>query len=189
MSTTPAPEVLDDLSIKTVKDLIEANPADPKLQNIISQYKNNFPSVFEGVIPKPLSSLTDAAKEQRQNFIRALQECTKSDSNTVGVTVTQANPCSDTAMSEVSNSINNFFNKIQAGGNQILNMPQEIKNVSDLVARSMTSVTNKMTGALNDKMESEFKSGLARVHDQVMALVPHTLPTVSYTHLTLPTKA
>ena len=60
-------------------------------------------------------------------------------------------------MSEVSNSINNFFNKIQAGGNQILNMPQEIKNVSDLVARSMTSVTNKMTGALNDKMESEFK--------------------------------
>ena len=101
MSITPAPEVLDDLSIKTVKDLIEANPADPKLQNIISQYKNNYPSVFEGVIPKPLSSLTDAAKEQRQNFIRALQECTKSDSNTVGVTVTQANPCSDTAMSEV----------------------------------------------------------------------------------------
>ena len=34
MSTTPAPKVLDDLSIKTVKDLIEANPADPKLQNL-----------------------------------------------------------------------------------------------------------------------------------------------------------
>ena len=176
MSTTPAPAKLDDLSIQTVKDLIEANPADPKLQNIIGQYKDNYPSTFEGVIPKPLSSLTKEAQEKRQNFVRALQECTKSDSNTVGVTVTQANPCSDTAMSEVSNSINNFFNKIQAGGNQILNMPQEIKNVSDLVARSMTSVTNKMTGALNDKMESEFKSGLARVHDQIMALVPHTLP-------------
>ena len=130
MSTTPAPEKLDDLSIKTVKDLIEANPADPKLQNIISQYKNNYPSVFEGVIPKPLSSLTDAAKEQRQNFIRALQECTKSDSNTVGVTVTQANPCSDTSMSEISNSLNNFFDKIQARGNQVLNMPQEIRNLS-----------------------------------------------------------
>ena len=176
MSTTPAPEVLDDLSIKTVKDLIEANPADPKLQNIISQYKNNYPSVFEGVIPKPLSSLTDAAKEQRQNFIRALQECTKSDSNTVGVTVTQANPCSDTSMSEISNSLNNFFDKIQAGGNQVLNMPQEIRNVSDLVARGMTSVTNKMTGALNDKMESEFKAGLGQVHDSIMALVPTALP-------------
>ena len=32
MSTTPAPEKLDDLSIQTVKDLIEANPADPKLR-------------------------------------------------------------------------------------------------------------------------------------------------------------
>ena len=176
MSTTPAPAKLDDLSIQTVKDLIEANPPDSKLQNIIGQYKDKYPSTFEGVVPKPLSSLTKEAQEKRQNFVRALQECTKSDSNTVGVTVTQANPCSDTAMSEVSNSINNFFNKIQAGGNQILNMPQEIKNVSDLVARSMTSVTNKMTGALNDKMESEFKSGLARVHDQIMALVPHTLP-------------
>ncbi len=176
MSITPAPKVLDDLSISTVKDLIEANPADPKLQNVIKQYKDLYPSTFEGVIPKSFNSLTEEAKEKRNNFVRALQECTKSDSNTVGVTITQANPCSDTAMSEVSSSINNFFNKIQAGGNQVLNMPQEIKNVSDLVSRSMTSVTNKMTGALNDKMEAEISAGFARINNQVMALVPHTLP-------------
>lgn len=176
MSITPAPKVLDDLSISTVKDLIEANPADPKLQNVIKQYKDLYPSTFEGVIPKSFNSLTEEAKEKRNNFVRALQECTKSDSNTVGVTITQANPCSDTAMSEVSSSINNFFNKIQAGGNQVLNMPQEIKNVSDLVSRSMTSVTNKMTGALNDKMEAEFSAGFAKINNQVMALVPHTLP-------------
>ena len=174
--TTPAPDKLDALTRDTVKELIEANPASQQLQGMIKSYKDKFPTDFEGVIPKAISSLTDEAKEKRNKFIRALKECTKSDSDVVGKTITQASPCSDTAMSEVQNSVGNFFDKITAVGNQTLNMSQEIKNVSSLVARSMTSMTNKMTGALNDKMEAEFKTGLAKVHDKWMALTPKPLP-------------
>ena len=65
-TSTPAPAKLDDLSIQTVKDLIEAIPPDSKLQNIIGQYKDKYPSTFEGVVPKPLSSLTKEAQEKRQ---------------------------------------------------------------------------------------------------------------------------
>jgi len=173
---TPAPDKLDALTRDTVKELIEANPASQQLQGMIKSYKDKFPADFEGVIPKPISSLTDEAKEKRNKFIRALKECTKSDSDAIGKTITQASPCGDSAMSEVQNSVSNFFDKITAAGNQTLNMSQEIKNVSSLVSRSMTSMTNKMTGALNDKMESEFKSGLKKVHDQWMALTPKPLP-------------
>ena len=66
MSITPAPKVLDDLSISTVKDLIEANPADPKLQNVIKQYKDLYPSTFEGVIPKSFNSLTEEDKRKKK---------------------------------------------------------------------------------------------------------------------------
>ena len=49
--------------------------------------------------------------------------------------------------------LNNFFDKITGPASAALNMPQEIKNVSSVMGRTMTKFTNKMTGSLNDKLE------------------------------------
>ena len=66
---TPAPDKLDALTRDTVKELIEANPASQQLQGMIKSYKDKFPADFEGVIPKPISSLTDEAKEKRNKLL------------------------------------------------------------------------------------------------------------------------
>ena len=43
--TTPAPSVLDENTISYVKNLIEANPRDEKLQGVIGKFKDLYPRV------------------------------------------------------------------------------------------------------------------------------------------------
>ena len=176
MTTTPAPEKLDSSTIKYVTNLIEANPRSEKLQNVISTFTEKYPDDFKGIVPVPLKNLTKDEKEKRHLFIRTAKECNNSDSDTTGSVLVRANACRDTTFDQLEADITNFFDRVTGPGSAILNMPNEIKNISNVMTRTMTKFTNKMTGGLNDKLEEIISGGFGKLANKVFAKVSKSFP-------------
>ena len=176
MTTTPAPEKLDSSTIKYVTNLIEANPRSEKLQNVISTFTEKYPDDFEGIVPVPLKNLTKDEKEKRHLFIRTAKECNNSDSDTTGSVLVRANACRDTTFDQLEADITNFFDRVTGPGSAILNMPNEIKNISNVMTRTMTKFTNKMTGGLNDKLEEIISGGFGKLANKVFSKVSKSFP-------------
>ena len=174
--TTPAPSKLSTGNINYVKKLIQANPADSKLQNVISQYKDKFPSDFKGVGPIPLNQLSPVEQVKRNQFIRVARSQNIPDSITTGKTIIPANPCQDTTLDEMEAQLNNFFDKITGPASAALYMPTEIKAASSIMSHTMTKFSNKMVGSLNDKLEGEIQSKFESIAAATFAMVSPAYP-------------
>jgi len=175
-SKTPAPEKLDALQTDYFKELIEANPTSDSLKKIAQEAKDKFPDQLGDVIPKDFDSLTEAQKEKRNQFIRAAEECKRSDSDVTGRTIIQADPCKNTAFDQVQASLSNFFDKVTLPGTPSLNMPEEIRQVSDQISNSMGSVVNKMTTGVNLEMASKIASGYSNIKNMEFAKISPSYP-------------
>ena len=86
--------------------------------------------------------------------------CKVEESNTTGKTIIQADPCKDNTFARIEAYLTNFFDKITKLGNAIVNLPNEINFVVDLIGSSITGFTNKMLGSLNDKLSEVIKNGI-----------------------------
>ena len=173
---TTAPVELDPETSGAVKDLIEANPRDEKLQGVIEEYKDKYPDEFKDVNPKPLEELSEEEQEKRKAFIRAAEECNKSDSSTSGKIIIPPNPCRDTSFDKMQANMTNFFNKIQGPGSVGLDMTSEIRNASKVMSRSMNIFVNKATGSLNDKLSKSIGDGMAAFKAMEFAKVNPSYP-------------
>ena len=78
---------------------------------------------------------------------------------TTGTTVFMADPCKDNTLAKIEAYTENFFDRIGRIESAVLNLPNEIKDVVNLVGDTANGFINTMLGGLP----------------------------VSYTHLTLPT--
>ena len=173
---TPAPSKLSTGNINYVKKLIQADPADLKLKNVISQYKNKFPTDFAGVSPIPLNQLSPVEQVKRHQFIRVARSQNIPDSITTGKSIIPANPCQDTTLDEMEAQLNNFFDKITGPASAALNMSNEIKAASSVMSHTMTKFANKMVGSLNDKLESEIQSKFQSISAATFAMVSPAYP-------------
>lgn len=201
---TPAPVELDPETGEAVKDLIEADPRNEKLQGVIEEYKDKYPEELKDVNPKPLDELSEEEQEKRKAFIRAVEECNKSDSNTTGKIIIPPNPCRDTTFDKMEAHMTNLFNKIQGPAFQIptiptaqlsgalsgvsvgnfsslasglnLDMTSEIRNASKVMSRSMNIFVNKATGSLNDKLSKSIGDGMAAFKAMEFAKVNPSYP-------------
>ena len=160
---TPAPAQLDALQKQYFTQLIEANPVSDKLKGIVKEAKDLFPKELGGILPKNFDALTSQEKEKRNQFIRAADECVRPDSTVTGKTVIQADPCKNSAFDQVQSTLTNFLDKVTVPGASSLNMPEEIRQVSDHISNSMGSVVNKMTNDVNMAMAGK----LAGVYSQI----------------------
>lgn len=82
------------------------------------------------------------------------------ESNTSGKTIIQADPCKDNTLARVEAYLTNFFDKITKVGNAILNLPNEINFVVDLIGSTITGFVNKLLGSLNDELSKQINSGI-----------------------------
>lgn len=85
----------------------------------------------------------------------------KSESPTTGNPITQADPCKDNTFARIEAYLTNFFDKITQVGNAILNLPNEIKSVVNLIGDTITGFVNKMLGSLSDALSGLIKKGIA----------------------------
>ena len=99
-----------------------------------------------------------------------------SDSTVTGVPITQADPCRDNTLDEVSSQIENLFNMINGPGSAILNLPQAIKDASGLIGRSMNKFVNKMTTAVGQKLQQLISGGFEDLASGRMAQVSKSFP-------------
>jgi len=86
--------------------------------------------------------------------------CKAEESYTTGKQFIQADPCKDNTFARIEAYLTNFFDKITKAGNAIVNLPNEINFVVDLIGSSITGFTNKMLGSLNAKLSEVIKSGI-----------------------------
>ena len=98
------------------------------------------------------------------------------DSTVTGISITQADPCRDNTLDEVSSQIENLFDMINGPGSAILNLPQAIKDASGMIGRSMNKFVNKMTTALSQKLETMISNGFQELASGIMAQVSRTFP-------------
>ena len=176
MSKTPAPSVLDENTISYVKNLIEANPRDEKLQGVISKFKDLYPKNFDDISPIPLKELSAEAQKKRKQFIRIAKACNISDSDTTGKVIIPPNTCRDTTFDKMQANLTNFFDKVSGPGSSDLNMSSEIKSISSVMSRTMNPFVNKMTGSMNDKLESVIGDGFAGIKAMRFAMVNPSYP-------------
>ena len=156
---TPAPEILDQTTINTIKNLIEANPPSEKIQNAIRKYKNTYPEVFKDVSPIDNDLLSSEEQIKRFNLIKTHRTKPVPDSITTGFHIVSPNACKDSTFDQMEANLKNFFSKINAPGSSSLNLPNEIKQMSKVMSRGMNGYVNKITGSLNDKMAELMSSG------------------------------
>jgi len=83
-----------------------------------------------------------------------------SENNTSGKTIIQADPCKDNTLARVEAYLTNFFDKVTKVGNAILNLPNEINFVVDLIGSTITGFVNKLLGSLNDELSKQINSGI-----------------------------
>ena len=86
--------------------------------------------------------------------------CKAEESYTTGKIIIQADPCKDNTFARIEAYLTNFFDKITKAGNAIVNLPNEINFVVDLIGSSITGFTNKMLGSLSDKLSEVIKNGI-----------------------------
>ena len=86
--------------------------------------------------------------------------CKVPESTTTGNPITQADPCKDNTFARIEAYLTNFFDKITQVGNAILNLPNEIKSVVNLIGDTITGFVNKMLGSLSDALSGLVKKGI-----------------------------
>ena len=91
------------------------------------------------------------------------KDCQKdpiAQSITSGQTIIQADPCKDNTLAKVEAYLTNFFDRVTQVGNAVINLPNEINFVVDLIGSTITGFTNKMLGSLSDALSEVINKGI-----------------------------
>jgi hypothetical protein len=114
----------------------------------------------ELVKEEPEALLSEEDAEIEGNCKKKPKDPKISENNTSGKTIIQADPCKDNTLARVEAYLTNFFDKVTKVGNAILNLPNEINFVVDLIGSTITGFVNKLLGSLNDKLSEEINNGI-----------------------------
>ena len=96
--------------------------------------------------------------------------CKVPESTTTGKEIIQADPCKDNTFARIEAYLTNFFDKITQVGNAILNLPNEIKSVVNLIGDTITGFVNKMLGSLSDALSGLIKKGITALTNLLRSL-------------------
>ena len=96
--------------------------------------------------------------------------CKVPESTTTGKEIIQADPCKDNTFARIEAYLTNFFDKITQVGNAILNLPNEIKSVVNLIGDTITGFVNKMVGSLSDALSGLIKKGITALTNLLRSL-------------------
>ncbi len=103
--------------------------------------------------------------------------CKVPESTTTGKTIIHADPCKDNTFARIEAYLTNFFDKVTQVGNAILNLPNEIKSVVNLIGDTITGFVNKMLGSLSDALSGLVNQGINALTSLLIGL-GRTIPEI-----------
>jgi len=133
--------------------------ADPQNQTTENQTTEDQ----DGSTTLPIDGISDFNPNLFEVSDVICKDCQKDpieQSTTSGQTIIQADPCKDNTLAKVEAYLTNFFDKVTQAGNAILNLPNEINFVVDLIGSTITGFTNKMLGSLSDALSGLINNGI-----------------------------
>lgn len=101
----------------------------------------------------------------------------KSESPETGKTIIHADPCKDNTLARIEAYLTNFFDKVTQVGNAILNLPNEIKSVVNLIGDTINGFVNKMLGSLSDALSGLVNQGINALTSLLIGL-GRTIPEI-----------
>ena len=144
-----------------------ADPQDKIAQENIKKLKDKYPQLKD-VVSKPLTSESSEEEIKSTTSIRnANKGGGESDSNVTGLKVVQADPCKPTFLDEMQADLENFFSLVTGPGKAILNLPASIKDVSDMISKSMNGMINQMAGSLQDELAGTINQSMTKLANKI----------------------
>jgi len=105
---------------------------------------------------------------------------------TTGTTVFMADPCKDNTLAKIEAYTENFFDRIGRIESAALNLPNEIKDVVNLVGDTANGFINAMLGGLQDELAklipiginslTSFLTGIGRTIPEIIAIETPLIP-------------
>ena len=105
---------------------------------------------------------------------------------TTGTTVFMADPCKDNTLAKIEAYTENFFDRIGRIDSAVLNLPNEIKDVVNLVGDTANGFINVMLGGLQDELArlipiginslTSFLTGIGRTIPEIIAIEKPLIP-------------
>ena len=106
-----------------------------------------------------------------------MSTCKSAASTTTGNIIVQADPCKDNTFAKVEAYLTNFFDKVTQAGNAILNLPNEIKSVVNLIGDTINGFVNKMLGSLSDALSGLVNQGIIALQNFLIS-IGRTIPEI-----------
>ena len=153
--------------IKAYENLIKVNPPGEKWQGAISDIKNQYPEQFGSMLPFDTNQIENLSSSDFENFNKSFEEYQKITfpgvkpvSISSGLTVITANPDKNNFFAEVETQLDNFIKLSTNVENFALDLPGEIKSVSNLLSSSSQSFIGQIGNTLTDGLIDYTKLGL-----------------------------
>ena len=89
------------------------------------------------------------------------------DSLSTSQVVILADPCKDNFFARTEAILDNFFSKISNAANIILDLPNEIKLISNILTGNAVKFVGSLVGSLSDKLVEFSQTGLKKIADEV----------------------
>ena len=117
-----------------------------------------------------------AGNNKEYKTVKVNSQATVHDIQTNGDSVVGADACSDNTFDSMQLRLDNFFKRITGPGSAILNLPNQIKDISDILSTSMGGFVNKMIGSLGDYLQGAISAGFNKIATAILAKVSTGFP-------------
>ena len=173
------PETLTGRKLDYAVNLIKDNPLDETNQNIIKQFKEDFPGLND-IFPRTaeeLQNLSQKEKDERnrrfENYKKNGKEIVGSASETTGQSIIAATPGGNNFYEQVESDMGNFFDRITKVGASGLNMSSEINEIVGKIGATSNQFVGQIGNGLADSMVGFMKGGMAAQATRIFAQYPN----------------
>ena len=172
---SPPPEKLDEKQINYFTTLIQDNPGgkwDPIIKDVTTRYPDNFKDVnaLSSVEKDNLSvSDYDAFLSRSEIYKKATNADVEAGSATSGLTLLTASKELKSFAVKTENALTNFINLATKADNFLLDLPGEIKGVTNLITNAAKGYVGKIGNALSEALIGGIKDGLDGVASQIFS--------------------
>ena len=173
------PEFLTGRKLDYAVNLIKDNPLDETNQNIIKQFKEDFPGLND-IFPRTaeeLQNLSQKEKDERnrrfENYKKNGKENVGSASETTGQSIIAATPGGNNFYEQVESDMGNFFDRITKVGASGLNMSSEINEIVGKIGATSNQFVGQIGNGLADSMVGFMKGGMAAQATRIFAQYPN----------------
>ena len=177
-----------DTTIKAIKQLIEYNPQIPKLQKRIEAYKNDsvIGPLVNNTRPLTKTQISNLPMADKLGYNRTMEKFKKlaafpvaPASLTSGMEMIFADPCKNNFFAKTESYLDNFFKLASGAGASLIDLPGEMKNVTDMIGDTTKGFIGSITDSLQSTLVVWIKKALKGIEDFFFRTIPEKLTAIA----------